>query len=236
MSTTIFGRSIIECQSSLLIVRHERWCRCSQTVNDRFERNEKNDELSIMKLKSSLVRHQSALVSSDGRTSCRRRRRWRHRCRTQPTATLLRRRQASQCSADEFILEQLRNETNENLESTFDRTANNKILPTTIVTRNNVNYRHEPVVNDMSQFERISTSICPSQTLKTNRSFRANHTTNPNKNKQISKQILHAIMNSMNHNQESVVLLAPYDMDEYFDNRPLSNPNEPIVHTGESIY
>jgi hypothetical protein len=67
----------------------------------------------------------------------------------------------------------------------------------------------------------------PFHTINT---IESNTSNGQNNNKQISKQILHAIMNSMNNNQEQSAIPAPSVNDEFFANGPLTNPEETIAN------
>jgi len=67
----------------------------------------------------------------------------------------------------------------------------------------------------------------PFHTINT---IESNTSNGQNNNKQISKQILHAIMNSMNNNQEQSAIPAPSVNDEFFENGPLTNPEETIAN------
>ncbi len=109
-----------------------------------------------------------------------------------------------------------------------------KSSPITIITRKNKITRDEQIVYETPHSEQIQAPIFNGHTLKKNRPFHtvtATGTTNANgqtTNKQISKQILHAIMNSMNNNQESPTARTFSANDEFFENGPLTNPEETI--------
>ena len=109
-------------------------------------------------------------------------------------------------------------------------TLKKKPSPITILTRKNKSNQNEPLVYEAPHSEHMQLAVCDTHTLKKKRPFHTLTTAGQNTNKQISKQILHAIMNSMNNNQEPTAPIAPSVTDEFFDNGPLSNPEESLTH------
>lgn len=173
-----------------------------------------------MKPKLPLSRHQSVLNPPNGEA---------RRLPQQP-GTLLRR-HASQCSADEIMQDRRAQRAKENTE-VVDRThtLKKKPSPITILTRKNKTNQNEPLVHDAPFSELTQPPACNTQTLKKKRPSHPLNTSGQTNNKQISKQILHAIMNSMNNNQEPTVAIEPSATDEFFDNGPLRNPEESLGH------
>ncbi len=101
------------------------------------------------------------------------------------------------------------------------------IDPITLITRKTRIQQDESNVYETPHSEQTQTPVCNTHTLKKKRPFHTITATGQhNPNKQISKQILHAIMNSMNNNQEQVTVPAAVN-DEFFENGPLTNPEEP---------
>jgi hypothetical protein len=168
----------------------------------------------IVKPKSLLPRHQSVLnpPNSDARRV------------PQPARTLLRR-HVSQCSADEIMQDRRAQRAKENTEVDRTHTLKKKPSPITILTRKNKSNQNEP------HSKQTQALVCNTHTLKKKRPFHTMNTSGQsNNNKQISKQILHAIMNSMNNNQEQMPPTGPSVTDEFFDNGPLSNPEGSLDH------
>ena len=153
---------------------------------------------------------------------------------------------ASQCSADEFTSERCYRGSEENLQLININILKEKPPPITLITRKNKSNQDDQIVYEPPHSEQIRAPVRNSHTLRKNRPF---HTINVmatsnsngqndisnNNNKQISKQILHAIMNSMNNNQEQSMKGPPIASsssvnDEFFEKGPLTNPEETIAN------
>ncbi len=177
-------------------------------------------EDSPVKLISHVTRHQS-IVNLPNHES--------HRL--QQSSSKVIQRHASHCSAEELT------PNNHRYQRLNENFLKKKSTPITLITRKNKINRDEQNVYETPHSEQIQ---CNSHTLKKTRPFLtittagnsiANGQTN---NKQISKQILHAIMNSMNNNQEQLTANPTRAFsvnDEFFENGPLTNPEEilPII-------
>ncbi len=131
-------------------------------------------------------------------------------------------------------------QSKEDSELTKTNFIKKKQSPVTLITRKKIN-QNEQIVYEASHSEQIQAPTCNTHTLKKKRPLHTITTTGNssangqnNNTKQISKQILHAIMNSMNNNQEQV-RISPRPAsssvnDEFFDNGPLTNPEETIAN------
>ncbi|CAF3696404.1 unnamed protein product [Adineta steineri] len=176
-----------------------------------------------MKPIPNLTRHQSIVNHPNNQSR-----------RFQQTSSNTLRRHASQCSADEFKSERINSNT-----------LKKKSSPLTLITRKNKINQDEQIVYEAPLSEQTQAPICNTHTLKKKRPFHTintigsstNTTHNPT-NKQISKQILHAIMNSMNNNQEQIIIpsqASPSSVnDEFFENGPLTNPEETLTNVTTS--
>ncbi|CAF4377249.1 unnamed protein product, partial [Rotaria magnacalcarata] len=115
--------------------------------------------------------------------------------------------------------------------------------PITIITRKNRSMQSEQIAYEEPQLEQTEIVLLNNHTVIKKRPCNTIITTGTsecsngqNNNKQVSKQILHAIMNSMNNNQEQstagppIVALSSAVNDEFFENGPLTNPEETIVN------
>lgn len=168
------------------------------------------------KTKANLPRHQS-FVNGPQTNSV----------RYQQQAATMFRRHASQCSADEYSNERRFQRAKENGEN-FKKTNS----PITILTRKHRVAHEDPLVYDTPNIEQNQMG-----TLKKKRSMTSLNQVGQNQNnanKQISKQILHAIMNSMNNIQDGNGTAQTSTADEFFDNGPLSNPEETMVRIVDS--
>ena len=135
-------------------------------------------------------------------------------------------RHTSQCSPEELSSNTRRYQrSTENL-------LKKKSLPLTIITRKTKLNPDEQNVYETPHSEHVQTSSCHSHTLKKQRPFHTITTSGGNNNKQISKQILHAIMNSMNNTQEQQpsVTRTSSVYDEFFENGPLTNPEDTLAN------
>ncbi len=175
---------------------------------------ESDDEVFIentpIKSSSTITRHQSVVNPPNNEAR-----------RFQQQSSNIIRRHASQSSADELI---------------HRNTLKKKQSPITIITRKNKINQDEQNVYEAPHSEQTQAPVCNSHTMKKKRPFHtintieSNTSNGQNNNKQISKQILHAIMNSMNNNQEQSAIPAPSVNDEFFENGPLTNPEETIAN------
>lgn len=149
------------------------------------------------------------------------------------------RRHASQCSAEEFLPHDGRYPRSKENPELINLNILKKIQsPITIITRKNKVHQDEQIFYETPQSEQIQMPICNTHTLKKKRPFHTITATGSTSikgqnNKQISKQILHAIMNSMNNNNQEQVPISPRPIsasvnDEFFDNGPHTNPEETI--------
>lgn len=139
------------------------------------------------------------------------------------------RRHASQCSTDEYSNGRLFQRCKENSE-TLRKTQS----PITIVTRKNRVSQEEPMVYDTPVVDQSQLSVSNMQTMKKKRIVQATAPVGQTNNKQISKQILHAIMNSMNNIQEPVGTIPSSANDDFFENGPLSNPEDTMTRIVDS--
>ena len=144
------------------------------------------------------------------------------------------RRHVSQCSADDCA-------SGRRFQQSKEILIKKKQLPLTLITRKNKINQDEQILYEAPNSEKTEAPGCNSHTLKKKRSFhtintaRNNTSDGQNNNKQISKQILHAIMNSMNNNQEQSTIPSPSTNDEFFENGPLTNPEETIANITASV-
>lgn len=134
-------------------------------------------------------------------------------------------RHISQCSAEELTSNARRYQRpNENL-------PKKKSLPLTIITRKNKLNPDEQNVYETPHSEQVHTPTCNSHTLKKQRPFHTINASGNTNTKQISKQILHAIMNSMNNTQEQPPATRTSSVyDEFFENGPLTNPEDTLAN------
>ncbi|CAF1197311.1 unnamed protein product [Rotaria magnacalcarata] len=191
-------------------------------------------EASPKKSRSKIIRHQSVvnLPKNESR-----------RFQQQSSCTTIRR-HASQCSSNEFTYDQRYLQTKENSQLILANTFTKKTPPPiTIITRKNRSMQSEQIAYEEPQLEQTETVLLNNHTVIKKRPCNTIITTGTsecsngqNNNKQVSKQILHAIMNSMNNNQEQstagppIVALSSAVNDEFFENGPLTNPEETIVN------
>ena len=132
-------------------------------------------------------------------------------------------RHTSQYSADELTPNMRRYQrSNENL-------LKKKALPLTIITRKNKLNPDEQNVYETPHSEQVPSPTCHTHTLKKQRPFHTITASGNGNNKQISKQILHAIMNSMNNTQDQPTRTSSV-YDEFFENGPLTNPEETLAN------
>jgi hypothetical protein len=215
--------------------------RFSRPTDDHAHRSDLNDdddrsegdvfiEDSPIKSPLNIIRHQSAINLSNNQS---------RRCQQHSSNSI--RRHSSQCSAEEFIPSDRRYQrSKENPELIDINILKKKQSPITLITRKNKIKQDEQTVYEAPHSEQTQPPICNTHTLKKKRPFHTitaigssnGHGHNNNNNKQISKQILHAIMNSMNNNQEqSTIPPRPASVnDEFFENGPLTNPEETIAN------
>jgi hypothetical protein len=196
-------------------------------MEDHAQDDESDDDVFLEDLPIKLVtRHQSIVNLSNQEL---------HRLQQQqpppPLSSKAIQRYASHCSTEELTTNHHRYQrSNENI-------LKKKPSPITIITRKNKINRDEQNVYETPHSEQTQGPIYNSHTLKKTRPFHtittigSNNTNEQTNNKQISKQILHAIMNSMNNNQEVKPTRAFSVNDEFFENGPLTNPEEtlPII-------
>ncbi|UJR35582.1 hypothetical protein I4U23_028335 [Adineta vaga] len=106
-------------------------------------------------------------------------------------------------------------------------------FPLTLITRKNkTNQNDEQTVYETPQSEQLPPTVKSSFPIKKTQSSHPLITTENDHesdgNKHVSKQILHAIMNSMNHtNKKSHTTNA----DEFFENGPHTNPEETLLNS-----
>ncbi|CAF3352517.1 unnamed protein product [Rotaria socialis] len=192
-------------------------------------------EASPTKSRSKIIRHQSVvnLPKNESR-----------RFQQQSSCTTIRR-HASQCSSNEFTYDQRYLQTKENSQLILANAFMKKPPPPiTIITRKNRLMQNEQIAYEEPQLEQTEIVLLNNHTVIKKRPCNTITTTTgtsecsngQNNNKQVSKQILHAIMNSMNNNQEQstagppMVALSSTVNDEFFENGPLTNPEETIVN------
>ncbi|CAF1012835.1 unnamed protein product [Rotaria sordida] len=156
------------------------------------------------------------------------------------------RRHASQCSSNEYTYDRHYQQSKENPQIILTNTLKKKPPSITLITRKNKLNQDEQFVYEAPHSEQTQVPISNCHATKKKRSFHTINVTgtnnsnngqtnnNNNNNKQISKQILHAIMNSMNNNQEQTTIGPPITLsssvnDEFFENGPLTNPEETMA-------
>lgn len=189
-----------------------------------------------MKSKPNIVRHQSVvhLPNSESRRF------------QQLSSCIALRRHASQYSTNEVAYEKRFQHTKENSELIVADMIKKKPPPITIITRKHRLTQNEQMSFEIPQSEPADMSLSNSHTLKKKRPSNnsnlagtaMNHpgqNNNNNNNKQVSKQILHAIMNSMNNQDQPSIgppaIAFPSSVnDEFFENGPLTNPEETLVN------
>ncbi len=151
------------------------------------------------------------------------------------------RRHVSQCSAEEFTPNNRRYQrSNENPELININFLKKQQSPITLITRKNKINQDKHIVYETPHSEQVQVPISNTHTLKKKRPFHTITATGStsangqNNNNQISKQILHAIMNSMNNNQEQITIpprpASSSVTDEFFENGPLTNPEETLAN------
>ncbi|CAF0847591.1 unnamed protein product [Adineta ricciae] len=169
----------------------------------------------VVKPRPNLTRHQSTINTSKADSR-----------RLQQQSSSGFRRHASQCSADDAPL----------LNS---MELKKQKSPLTLITRTNPTNCDEAMTYETPQSEQIQPPVCNTHTMKKKRPFHTINTAGCSiaNNQQMSKQILHAIMNSMNHNQEPLsntpppIPASPTSVnDDFFENGPLTNPEETIAN------
>ncbi|CAF3390997.1 unnamed protein product [Rotaria sp. Silwood1] len=178
-----------------------------------------------------IIRHQSVLNLPNNESR-----------RFQQQSSYAIRRHASQCSSNEYTYDRHYQQSRENSQIIITNTLKKKPPPITLITRKNKLNQDEQFVYEAPHSDQTQVPMCNSHTTKKKRPFHTINvtgTTNSNNgqnnnNKQISKQILHAIMNSMNNNQEQTTIGPPITLsssvnDEFFENGPLTNPEETMA-------
>ena len=169
----------------------------------------------VVKPRSNLTRHQSAISTSKADSR-----------RFQQQSSSVFRRHASQCSADDAPL-------------INPMELKKQKSPLTLITRTNPMNRDEAMTYETPQSEQMQPPVCNTHTMKKKRAFHTINTAGCStaNNQQMSKQLLHAIMNSMNHNQEPLSNTPPpmpasptSVTDDFFENGPLTNPEEAIAN------
>ncbi|UJR10384.1 hypothetical protein I4U23_014589 [Adineta vaga] len=199
----------------------------SEHDDDDKKADQSDDEVFIedkpSKTTSKVTRHQSVITLPKNES---------RRFQQQRSINVLRR-HASQCSADEIA-------------SLNSNALKKQQSPITLITRKNHINRDEPMLYETPHSEQTQPSVCNTYTMKKKRPSHTNNTAGcsnnngqKNTNQQMSKQILHAIMNSMNNNQEPLSMTPPPPPipaspisvnDDFFENGPLTNPEETIAN------
>ena len=151
--------------------------------------------------------------------------------RHQQPSTVLRR-QESQRSTEEIIVDRRPHRPKDIPEVVNTVVLKKKPSPITIITRKTSMKQEEQNVYETPQSDQMQVSVSNSQVSNKRRPSNATSvgSRGTNGNKQMSKQILHAIMNSMNNNQDGL----PATTEDFFDKGPLSNPEETISNITDS--
>lgn len=108
-------------------------------------------------------------------------------------------------------------------------------LPLTLITRKHrSNQDEEPLVYEAPHSEHLPApgkSAYPIKKTQSSHPFTSGNPAESDSSKQVSKQILHAIMNSMTH---GTISPSQTDTDEFFEKGPHTNPEETAVSLAPS--
>lgn len=141
----------------------------------------------------------------------------------QPLAHAIRR-HSSQCSADKIPLDrrwQWSKESGGLIDKGNPKKKQQK-------STSSLTSKEDRIIYETPKSEQIQTSSCNNHVLSKKQSFTTivTHENNDEQsnNKQVTKQILHTILNSMANNQEQA------DVNEFFENGPYTNPEDVMAN------
>ena len=136
------------------------------------------------------------------------------------------RRYSSQCQADEFSSERRWHWSKES-GGLIDKGNRKKKQQSNIKVKSKEKFNH---IEGQLIYESLPTEQIQAlkKTQSSNNVMTNENNIEQNNNKQISKQVLHAIMNTMTRNREES------SMNEFFENGPYTNPEETIANITSS--